>query len=150
MLIEVKGGKGGDGCVSFMGLSPGKKRPSGGPGGRGGNVYIVADNTIGSLKMPSVHYFAGDGRNGSSDGLKGRSGRDVFVRVPIGTTVEEEDHPYSRQSSEFDVDAYINNGNGEDSGTGYEEENLCDSQQDKKENSSNNKRRKTLDQPKQM
>lgn len=94
--------------------------------------------------MPTVHYFAGDGRNGSSDGLKGRSGKDVFVRVPIGTTVEEDDLYQSQ--SELDIDSFLNDtDSNSDSESGYEEEDSLNSQ-----DNSIQKKRKTLDRPKQM
>jgi len=87
--IEVKGGRGGNGCVSFEVLSPGKKRPNGGMGGRGGDVYIVADRDLMSLSFQTFHFNAGDGGNGGSDGLTGRNGKNVYIKVPIGTIVSE-------------------------------------------------------------
>ncbi len=79
----MKGGKGGNGCVSFEVMrflclfivgnviltvifSPGCKRASGGSGGRGGNVYLIADPEINSLKFQTFHYTASDGKHGGS------------------------------------------------------------------------------------
>lgn len=45
---------------------PGKKRPSGGGGGRGGSVFLVADKNVTSLNFPTTHYNAPDGKNGGS------------------------------------------------------------------------------------
>jgi GTPase len=121
--IEVKGGKGGDGCVSFEGLSPGRKRPSGGSGGKGGNVYVVADLSLTSLHLDKAHFIAGDGSNGSSQGMKGRNGRDLFIRVPLGTTITNlSDELYNNNDNnnnnnnidDFIVDNNNNNNNNND------------------------------------
>lgn len=64
--IEVKGGRGGNGCVSHLVLSPGKKRPNGGNGGKGGSVYIVADRAMTGMNLHTFHFNAGHGRNGGS------------------------------------------------------------------------------------
>ncbi len=48
-------------------LSPGKKRPNGGNGGAGGDVYIVADKNIASLNLQTSHFNGGDGKNGGSE-----------------------------------------------------------------------------------
>lgn len=101
----MKGGNGGDGCVSFEGLSPGKKRPDGGSGGRGGNVYIVADATVNSLRLPTIHFNGQDGRNGSSQGATGRNGKDMFVRVPVGTIVSDLDKSVSADDLYLEDDA---------------------------------------------
>ena len=87
--VEVKGGRGGNGCVSFEVLSPGRKRPSGGSGGKGGNVYVAADRGLTGLKFQTFHFNARDGTHGGSSGLTGRRGEDVCVRVPLGTIVSE-------------------------------------------------------------
>jgi GTPase involved in cell partitioning and DNA repair len=87
--IEVRGGKGGNGCVSYEILAPGRKRPNGGSGGRGGNVYLVADKSLTTMSMTTFHFNAPDGAHGSSDRQTGRQGRDVYVKVPCGTVVTE-------------------------------------------------------------
>lgn len=87
--IEVKAGKGGNGCISHEVLSPGKKRPNGGNGGKGGNVFIVGSNQVESLHFPTYHFNAGDGKHGGSNGLTGRRGKDVYIHVPLGTIVTE-------------------------------------------------------------
>ena len=60
--IEVKAGKGGNGCVSHEITSPGCKKPSGGSGGKGGNVFIQGDSQLYSLKFQTYHFNAGDGK----------------------------------------------------------------------------------------
>jgi GTP-binding protein len=102
--LEGKGGRGGDGCVSFEGFNPTKKSPSGGPGGRGGNVFIVADSSLVSLKMDRIQYEGQSGRNGGGSGIKGRSGKDVFVRVPVGTTIYTEEEYSQLRGSTEDLD----------------------------------------------
>jgi len=104
--IEVKGGKGGNGCVSYDVLAPGKKRPSGGSGGKGGNVYIVADRNLTSLKFETFYFNAQDGGNGGSSNCTGRNGKDVYLKVPLGTLVSQRFdnyHSYMQQYSTNDV-----------------------------------------------
>lgn len=106
-IIEVRGGRGGNGCVSFEVLAPGKKRPSGGNGGKGGDVYIVSDKRLTSMSFETFHFNAGDGRHGGSDGITGRSGKDVFIRVPPGTIITErmtDDLWMGLESEGFDPD----------------------------------------------
>lgn len=85
VIVEVTGGKGGSGCVSWKILSPGKKRPCGGNGGRGGDVIIVADNTMNSLDFETFQFRGGNGRNGGGEGMAGRRGKNFIIRVPVGT-----------------------------------------------------------------
>ena len=87
--IECKGGKGGQGCVSWQSLSPGKKKPDGGNGGKGGCIYIVGDNNLTSFKFETLHFNGEDGGHGGSAGMTGRNGKDIYVRVPLGTVVTE-------------------------------------------------------------
>ncbi len=89
VIVEVKGGKGGNGCVSHEVLSPGKKRPNGGNGGRGGNVYVVGTDQLETLHFPTYHFNAGNGNHGGSAGMTGRRGKDVYIHVPLGTIVTE-------------------------------------------------------------
>lgn len=78
MSIEVKGGKGGNGCISFESMrddptnltldsvvpSPSVRRPTGGNGGAGGNVFIIADDTLAHLSLQRAHFNAGNGSHG--------------------------------------------------------------------------------------
>jgi len=91
--IHVRGGKGGDGCISFRREKyvP-KGGPDGGNGGRGGSVYLVAKAGVDTLLdlAGRHHYHAEAGRPGSGNNRTGRDGRDLFVTVPTGTLVYDD------------------------------------------------------------
>ena len=96
VVIEVKGGSGGNGCIAHFELAPGKRRPTGGNGGRGGNVYIEADSSMSSLKFQTYHFNAGDGGHGGNDSRTGKRGKDIIIKVPCGTIVKERIPPEIR------------------------------------------------------
>src|SRR5687768_7046848 len=88
--IRVKGGKGGNGVTAFRRekFVP-RGGPSGGNGGRGGDVFIEADeslNTLLHLRYNPEH-IAERGRHGEGSNCSGRDGEEKVVRVPIGTQV---------------------------------------------------------------
>jgi GTP-binding protein len=90
--ILFRSGKGGAGSVHFY-RGPGvpKGGPDGGDGGRGGHVYLVADPqewTLLSLKF-TKHIYAEDGRGGSGGLKTGSDGKDVYVKVPLGTVAKD-------------------------------------------------------------
>ena len=103
--VYAKAGRGGDGCVSFEHLAPGKKTPNGGHGGRGGDVVVVATNSVRDLALPSFHPAARDGVNGGPKGKVGKQGKSREIRVPVGTLVfarRSADDPLAR--SRFPMD----------------------------------------------
>src|SRR5918993_212478 len=88
--IRVQGGAGGNGVMAFRRekFVP-RGGPSGGDGGRGGDVWLVADgslNTLLHLRYNPEH-TADRGRHGEGSDRSGREGGDVTVRVPVGTQV---------------------------------------------------------------
>ena len=91
--IHVRGGKGGDGCVSFRREKyvP-KGGPDGGDGGRGGSVYLLAKAGVDTLLdlAGRHHYHAENGRPGSGANRSGRDGKDLVVTVPVGTLVYDD------------------------------------------------------------
>lgn len=90
--IFVKGGNGGKGCESFYQDKLTRyPRPDGGDGGKGGDVTFVADKNIHTLLdyRFKQHYEGGRGGHGSSKNFKGKSGKDIFLRVPTGTIIRD-------------------------------------------------------------
>ena len=92
--IEVAGGKGGNGVASFRRekFIP-KGGPDGGDGGRGGNVYAVADcniNTLIDYRYARKH-FAKNGENGRGSDCYGAGGTDIELKMPVGTLVTDAD-----------------------------------------------------------
>ncbi|MCD6303556.1 MAG: GTPase ObgE, partial [Planctomycetes bacterium] len=67
--------------------------PAGGDGGRGGSVYLQADESFTTLQHLAGrhHWRAGRGGHGEGNNRHGRNGRDVVVRVPAGTIVYDAD-----------------------------------------------------------
>lgn len=92
--INVKAGDGGHGCLSFFrGPNLPKGGPDGGDGGRGGSVYIQASSNLHSLldfKFQS-RFEAERGRDGSGKQMNGRSGKDLILKLPLGTKVSDAD-----------------------------------------------------------
>lgn len=92
--LFVKAGDGGRGCVSFRRekFIP-KGGPDGGDGGKGGDVIIVGNKSLISLldfKYKRI-YKAENGRSGGGGNRTGRSGSDLFIKVPVGTLVYDAD-----------------------------------------------------------
>lgn len=92
--INVKGGDGGAGCMSFRreAFVP-KGGPDGGDGGHGGNVVVVADPQLSSLidYRYKHHFKAARGIHGKGARRHGADGADLELRVPLGTVVRELD-----------------------------------------------------------
>lgn len=94
VTIQVAAGNGGNGCLSFR-----REKyvefggPDGGDGGNGGSVYMVADTNLNTLVDYRFerNYRAERGENGGSRNCTGAKGEDITLKVPVGTTVIDED-----------------------------------------------------------
>lgn len=102
--INVKGGNGGAGCMSFRreAFVP-KGGPDGGDGGHGGNVVIRADAQLSSLidYRFKHHFRAEDGTHGKGSRKDGANGADLVLKVPMGTVVRELDASTMEPSHEI-------------------------------------------------
>ena len=90
-IIELFAGKGGAGSKSFRREKyVSKGGPDGGDGGRGGNIIVIGDNNLNTLKdiRYSKIYKAKNGTPGSSSKKTGKNGEDVIIRIPIGTLIK--------------------------------------------------------------
>ncbi|MCU7870313.1 MAG: Obg family GTPase CgtA [Candidatus Thiodiazotropha sp. (ex Lucinoma borealis)] len=92
--IKVLAGDGGNGCASFRREKyiP-RGGPDGGDGGNGGSVYLIADsglNTLVDFRTQRTHK-AELGQNGMGRERTGRKGQDLYVCVPVGTRVMEDE-----------------------------------------------------------
>jgi GTP-binding protein len=90
--IHVRGGKGGNGSVSFRREKHVPRGgPDGGDGGRGGDVWLVASRQVRDLSSfrQKVHIRAQNGEPGAGAHKRGADGDDVLVEVPVGTEVRD-------------------------------------------------------------
>ncbi len=92
--IKVEAGDGGHGCLSFR-----REKyiefggPDGGNGGAGGSVILEADSNLNTLVdyRYQRHYKAQRGEGGAGRNCTGASGEDLVLKVPVGTTIIDED-----------------------------------------------------------
>ncbi|SIN93474.1 GTPase ObgE [Vannielia litorea] len=92
--VYIRSGAGGNGCVSFR-----KEKfiefggPNGGDGGDGGDVIAEAVNNLNTLIdfRYQQHFFAKNGQPGMGNQRTGANGKDIILRVPVGTEILEED-----------------------------------------------------------
>ena len=88
VTIKVRSGSGGAGAVTFRRekFVP-KGGPSGGDGGKGGSVVLIADPHLYTLMdlRNNSHHYAASGEDGASNNRKGKSGDDIVLHVPEGT-----------------------------------------------------------------
>jgi GTP-binding protein len=92
--IRVQAGNGGHGCLSFRREKYVERGgPDGGDGGHGGDVYLVADESLNTLVDFRVarKFRAESGQGGAGRNMTGKSGDDLEVRVPRGTVIHDVD-----------------------------------------------------------
>ncbi len=93
--IYLQSGKGGDGAVSFR-----REKcveyggPNGGNGGRGGSIYFVSKDGINTLSnyRHAIKVKADDGDNGHKKNSFGKAASDIYLTVPTGTVIYDENH----------------------------------------------------------
>ncbi len=93
--LYLEAGDGGDGCASFR-----REKfvefggPNGGNGGKGGNIVFVSDANLNTLLNFRYmrHIKANDGKNGASRGRSGTAGKDIILKVPVGTQIIDEEN----------------------------------------------------------
>jgi GTP-binding protein len=92
--VNIKSGKGGDGMAAFRREKyvP-KGGPAGGDGGKGGSVIFEGDEGLSTLLdlRYNKHLVAPDGENGMNKRKDGADGDDIVIRVPVGTTIFDDD-----------------------------------------------------------
>ena len=90
--VKVISGRGGNGCVAWRREKfVDKGGPAGGDGGRGGDVYFVADENMSTLLDFTYKslFRAQDGENGRSKNCHGQGGDDVYLKVPVGVIIRD-------------------------------------------------------------
>ncbi|KAK7033135.1 putative GTP-binding protein P8A3.11c, mitochondrial [Favolaschia claudopus] len=101
LIVSIRGGSGGDGCVAFhrekfKPFGP----PSGGNGGRGGDVYIMPTPHLTTLSSIAKKIRGNPGGNGQGTWQNGKNGEPLIIRVPLGTVVREIPRGDSRRSKD--------------------------------------------------
>ena len=107
--IYVKAGNGGSGSPSFR-----REKfvefggPDGGDGGKGGSVILISERNLNTLidYRYQQHFKAERGKDGSGKNKTGKGGEDLYLKVPLGTQVFEEDnktliYDFKSQKEEF-------------------------------------------------
>jgi len=97
--IKVKAGNGGKGIVSFSKIKM-TLGPTGGDGGRGGNVYFEGVSDLSALKQfrYKKELSAENGKDGKRGFNDGTDGKDIFLKVPVGTVIH---NLFLKQDSEI-------------------------------------------------
>ena len=90
--IKISSGKGGNGVVAWRREKfVDKGGPAGGDGGKGGSVYLIADEGLSTLLDFTYRsiFKADNGENGFKKSMHGKSARDLYIKVPAGTIVKD-------------------------------------------------------------
>lgn len=88
VTIKVTAGKGGSGAIAFDKTKMGQG-PTGGNGGNGGNIYLKGVANLSALKQfrYQKEIKAGNGKNGMGKLKDGATGKDIILKIPIGTLI---------------------------------------------------------------
>ena len=92
--IRVQAGNGGDGALSFRREKYIERGgPDGGDGGDGGSVFLIGDEALNTLVdfRFQPRYRAAKGEHGKGSDCTGASGSDHYIRVPVGTSVFDDE-----------------------------------------------------------
>ena len=103
--IFIIAGDGGSGSPSFR-----REKfiefggPDGGDGGKGGSVVLKSERNLNTLidYRYQQHFKAEKGEDGKGKNKTGKSGDNLFLKVPVGTQVFEEDNTYTKEREQFD------------------------------------------------
>lgn len=90
--IKISSGKGGNGVVAWRREKfVDKGGPAGGDGGNGGSVYLIADEGLSTLLDFTYRsiFKANNGENGFKKSMHGKSAKDLYLKVPVGTIVKD-------------------------------------------------------------
>ncbi len=106
--VYARAGHGGKGAIAFMreAYRP-KGGPSGGNGGRGGDVILEASHDLNNLiaQFYNPRLLAEDGDHGMGQGMDGLAGKDIIIKVPCGTLVWRlPDEPKLEEGSDEDAE----------------------------------------------
>ena len=108
--IYIKAGNGGDGSPSFR-----REKfiefggPDGGDGGKGGSIILVSERNLNTLidYRYQQHFKAKRGEDGKGKNQTGRGGEDLYLKVPVGTQVFEEDNKTLIYDFKTENDKYV-------------------------------------------
>ncbi len=108
--VSLKAGDGGSGSPSFR-----REKfiefggPDGGDGGRGGSIILLSERNLNTLidYRYQQHFKAERGENGSGKNKTGRGGKNLYLKVPVGTQVFEEDNKTLIYDFKVDNDKFL-------------------------------------------
>ncbi len=108
--IQIKSGKGGNGCVSFRRepFVP-EGGPDGGDGGKGGDVIFQADRNLRTLMdfRYKKKYEAENGQDGMKKKRFGKNGKNLIIKVPMGTVVIDEETGFVMKDLTEDGQSFV-------------------------------------------
>lgn len=108
--LYIKAGNGGNGAVAFRReIYVPAGGPAGGDGGKGGNVIIIADSNLRTLMdyRYKSKYVAESGEDGKGSNMFGKHGEDLYLRVPVGTIIKDEETGLIMADLKNDGDEFI-------------------------------------------